>query len=493
MKRLLLIQILKSFTRDEIIKFDEFLRSPLYNKKPNAIRFFQVLKTHAPDYRDDNVRKENIWKQLYPDKSFNGGVFKNLVLDLTKFSEKFIELMQFENTFPENKFMYLDALSRRSIHGKFTLEYRSLMKTFERSGFYQNFYFDILRLEIKKLNYYSLHTNLDSELSDELDTISDYYISDVMIKLSNLYAEIKSRSIAVNKSAGKSSFDLIFGNAELNKILKRSNALTERDLSILQVYYLKYLAFAFPQNTDNYFNFKTALLKHSGLFSQKERSHLYIQLADALNVRPTLKDSNKLLEFLELYKLRIDEGVFLEPDGTMNIYSYTNIIKMATKYSDHKLIKFVRENFYDLLLPEFKENMKYYTDAHYYYSTGDFEIALQSSLKLKLDHFAFKFDIKDLLTMIYYELGDYERFMYHYDSYKHFLKKNKSVSAEYRKWYDMFNAGVLRLLRIKLNFDDYELADLEKDVLNGKTGSKDWFTERISRLRKLSRSKVRKK
>jgi hypothetical protein len=490
MKKLLLIQILRTFTKDEINKFEEFLRSPFYNKKPNAVKFFSVLKKHAPDYGDDNVRKENVWKQLYPGKNFNGGVLKNLILDLTKLSEKFIEIMQFENSFPENKLIYLDALSKRRIHSKFILEHKSLLKKFERSKFYQNYYSDIQRLEIKKLNHYSLHTNFDSEITSELDTISDYYVSDVIVKLSNYYTEIAGRSIAVNKSGGKGVFELIFGNGDLNEILKKSVALTDKDLSILQLYYRKYLAFAFPENTDNYFNFKNALLKYSGLFSREEKSTLYIHLADALNLRPSSKDSNRLLEFLELYKLRIDEDVFTELDGTMNIYSYTNIIKMAVRFSDHKLIKFVRDNFFELLLPEFKENMKYYTDAHYYYSTGNFEKALQSSLKLKLDHFAFKFDIKDLLTMIYYELGDYEGFMYHFDSYKHFLKKNKSVSAKYRKWYGMFNVCVHRLLKIKMNFDEYELNKLEQDVHDGKTGSKDWFMERINKLRKSNRVKT---
>ncbi len=493
MKKLLLIQILRSFTKEEVIKFDEYLRSPLHNKKPNAIKFFDVLRRHAPDYKDENIMKESIWKQLYPGKNFNGGVLKNLILDLTKLSEKFITLMQFEKSFPENKFIYLDALSGRRIHSKFILEHKGLLKTFQKSKFYQNYYSDVQRLETKKINHCGLHTNFESEITNEFDTITDFYMSDLIVKLSNYQTEMSSRSIALNKSGGKGAFELIFGNTELNEILKQSSVLTQKDLSILQVYYFKYMAFAFPQNTDNYFNFKNALLKHSGLFSQEEKAYLYIHLADALNVRASLKDGNKVVEFLELYKLRIDEDVFTELDGTMNIYSYTNIVKMAARFSDHKLIKYVRDNFYELLLPEFKENMRYYTDAHYYYSTGDFEKALQSSLKLKLDHFAFKFDVKDLLTMIYYELGDYESFMYHYDSYKHFLKKNKSVSANYRKWYEMFNVGVLRLLKIKLNFDEFELNNLERDVLNGKTGSKDWFMERINKLRKMNRVGIQKR
>ncbi|MBK7253007.1 MAG: hypothetical protein IPI04_03590 [Ignavibacteria bacterium] len=113
MKSLLLIQILRSFTKNEIVLFDEFLRSPFYNKKPNAVKFFETLKKHAPDYNGDEVGKENIWKQLYPGKKYNWGVLKNLIFDLTKLSEKFIEVMLYEDNVTEKNFLYLDALSNR--------------------------------------------------------------------------------------------------------------------------------------------------------------------------------------------------------------------------------------------------------------------------------------------------------------------------------------------------------------------------------------------
>lgn len=484
MKNLLLIQILKSFSKDEVKKFDEFLKSPFFNKKPNAAKFFAVLKKHSPDYKEDAVKKERIWKELYPGKKYNWGVLKNLIFNLTILSEKFIEVMQYENSFLENKFHYLDALSKRQIHNKFFSEYNSLLKKCEKSMFYQNYYSDIQKLILKKLNHCSIHTNYYNDITNELSKASDYQITDSIVKLSCLYSDIAISSVAENKSGKRIMSELFLGNVDINKMLKNSDVLVEKDINILQVYYYKYLSCSDPEIRDNYFKYKEALIRHSGLFSRDEKSILYIQLADLLNLRSARKEDNKLLEFLELYKMRIDENIFTESDGSINIYSYTNIIKMAGKLSDHKLIKFVRDNFLELLLPEFKENMRLYTDAHYYYSSGNYEKALERSLKLKLDHFNFKFDIKDLQTMIYYELGDYESFMYHIDSYKHFLKQNRSVSNEYRKWYSRYNSAVYRLLKIKLNFDDYELKKLEDDVLEGNTGSKQWFTERIDQLRK---------
>ena len=485
MKSLLLIQILRSFTKSEIIQFDEFLRSPFYNKKPNAVKFFETLKKHAPDYNGDEVGKENIWKQLYPGKKYNWGVMKNLIFDLTKLSEKFIEVMLYEDNITEKNFLYLDALSKRKIHNKFFLEYNSLLRKFEKSKFHHNYYFDIRELKAKIMNHCSIYTNFQSELNEEYTAVSHYYMYDVIVKLSGYYKNIATYSIGLNKSDDKSIAEHFFGLTEKNNFITGSKIQNERDHKILLVYYYQYLAFAYPENSDNYYNFKKHLHENSGLFSIEEKYNLYIHLGDALNIRTSKKGDNKLLEFLEHYKTQIDENVFTDPEGGMNIYQYSNIVKMAGRMSDHKLIKFVKDNFFDLLLPEVKENMIFFTDAFYSYSKGNWEKSLESAMKIKADHFIFKYDLRDLQGMLYYELNDYESFTYLMDSHKHFLKKNKNVSDQYKIWYDIFISNVYRLLKIKLKFDEYEFIKFEKEVSEGKSGGTSYFALKIKELRKL--------
>lgn len=485
MKSLLLIQILRSFTKNEIVLFDEFLRSPFYNKKPNAVKFFETLKKHAPDYNGDDVGKENIWKRLYPGKKYNWGVLKNLIFDLTKLSEKFIEVMLYEDNITEKNFLYLDALSKRKIHNKFFLEYNSMLRKFEKSKFHQNYYSDIRKLKEKKINHCSIFTNLETTLSEDITTVTEYYMYDAIVKLSGCYTIIVSHSIALNKSGNKSIVEHFFGLADKNNFITASEIKNVRDYKILLVYYYQYLAFVYPENSDNYFNFKKHLHENSDLFSLKEKYNLHVTLGNALNIRTSKKGENKLLEFLEHYKKQIEENVFTEPDGGISIYSYSNIIKMAGRLSDHKLIKFVKDNFFDLLLPEFKENMNFFTEAFYNYSKGNWEKSLESAMKIKADHFIFKYDLRDLQGMLYYELNDYESFTYLMDSHKHFLKKNKNVSDQYKIWYDLFVSNVYRLLKIKLKFDEYEFIKFEKEVSEGKSGGTSYFRIKINELKKL--------
>lgn len=487
MKNLLLIRILRSFTKNEVIQFDEFLRSPFYNKKPNAVKFFETIKKHSPDYEGELLGKENIWKQLYPGKKYNWGVLKNLIFDLTKLSEKFIEVMQYEDNIKEKNFLYLEALSKRKIHNKFFLEYESLLKKIEKRKFDQNYYSDILKLKLGKINHCSLHTNYQSEINEEVNDISDYYMFDAVVKMSLYYCDAANLSIGLNKSARSNIYDLLFSQEAENIIFSGSVIHDKRDHKILSVYYYQYLASAYPERTENYYNFRKYLHENSGLFSPEEKYNLFIHLGNALNLRPSKKADNKLLEFLEHYKRQIDENVFTDPDGNLNIYSYSNIVKMAGRLSDHKLIKFVKDNFFELLLPEVKENMNYFTEAFYNFAKKNWEKALENSMKIKTDHFIFKYDMRDLLGMLYYELNDFESFTYLMDSHKHFLKKNKSVSKQYKNWYDIFISNVYRLLKIKLNYDEYELKKFEKDMADGKSGSISYFSIKVNELKKLNK------
>ena len=130
MKKLLLIQILKSFSKNEFAQFDEFIRSPFYNKKPNVIKVFEILRKNAPDFSEDRIQKEVFWKQLYPEKNYNWGVLKNLIADITGLLEKFIEVIRYENKTLEKSF----NLSMRFLKERYIINFlRNTIHFTERS------------------------------------------------------------------------------------------------------------------------------------------------------------------------------------------------------------------------------------------------------------------------------------------------------------------------------------------------------------------------
>ncbi|HMS65746.1 MAG TPA: hypothetical protein PKD83_10905 [Ignavibacteria bacterium] len=85
-----LLEILRTFDKAELKRFEDFVQSPYFNKKTIIIKLFKNLKKYAPDFKKDNLKREIVWKSLYPEKEFNYGVMKNLIYDLTQLVERFL-------------------------------------------------------------------------------------------------------------------------------------------------------------------------------------------------------------------------------------------------------------------------------------------------------------------------------------------------------------------------------------------------------------------
>ena len=79
-----LIEILRSFDKEELTKFEDFLNSPYHNKNRNTLRLFTVVKKYFPNFKSEELNKEIVWKKLFPDKDYNYGVMKNQIHELSK-------------------------------------------------------------------------------------------------------------------------------------------------------------------------------------------------------------------------------------------------------------------------------------------------------------------------------------------------------------------------------------------------------------------------
>ncbi|HRB01639.1 MAG TPA: hypothetical protein PK294_14490, partial [Ignavibacteria bacterium] len=87
-----LLEILRTFTKQELIKFEDFVRSPYFNKKENVTKLFLEIKKYTPEFSNENLEKERVWGNIFPGKEYNYGIMKNLIHELTKLSESFITI-----------------------------------------------------------------------------------------------------------------------------------------------------------------------------------------------------------------------------------------------------------------------------------------------------------------------------------------------------------------------------------------------------------------
>lgn len=70
------IDLLKTLSKEETKKFDAFINSPYYNTNTAVIRLFNTIKKYAPEFTDDSLRREKLFKKVYPEKPITNSVLE---------------------------------------------------------------------------------------------------------------------------------------------------------------------------------------------------------------------------------------------------------------------------------------------------------------------------------------------------------------------------------------------------------------------------------
>ena len=86
------LELLRTFSADELRKFSDFVASPYFNKKTPVENFWKILKKYSPAFDNEKLNREIFWNELFPEKNFNYGVMKNLIYELTQLTEKFMSV-----------------------------------------------------------------------------------------------------------------------------------------------------------------------------------------------------------------------------------------------------------------------------------------------------------------------------------------------------------------------------------------------------------------
>src|SRR5437870_5390578 len=84
------IDVLKIFTTEELKRFKLFLNSPFHNTNKKVIQLYELVRKYSPEFNNEKLKKEYLFKKLYPDKQYNDIVMRILISDLIKLAEDFI-------------------------------------------------------------------------------------------------------------------------------------------------------------------------------------------------------------------------------------------------------------------------------------------------------------------------------------------------------------------------------------------------------------------
>ena len=114
MKETKLINILKTFTPEEMKLFEKYIVSPFHSRGKNCLPLLKQLRKYYPDFNSDKLTYENIYYSIYPGRKFNRQVMYNLSSETEKMTRGFlVQIALRKKTFNRTELLLSEFGSRK--------------------------------------------------------------------------------------------------------------------------------------------------------------------------------------------------------------------------------------------------------------------------------------------------------------------------------------------------------------------------------------------
>ncbi len=491
-----LLEILRTFSKQELIKFEDFVRSPYFNKKENVLKLFVEIKKFAPAFSEANLEKEKIWVNVFPEKDYNYGIMKNLIHELTKLSESFITLEHANHDKMRNNTDLLETLLQRQITRVFSSKIDMMEKIYDNPDLKnENYniaeYYEYLNKLYYLKSIYNRHYNIGSTAAYEFTCQSlDYLIYSTIINFYKRYNNFLAHKHSKIPGKGNAAKIFLTGLNE-NLILPLLNDVkdkSKRDYLILKCFHEMNIALD-PADINSYYNFKKSLKDCLDIFPKQDLKDLITCLANSLrgikNSRSGL-EINFDKEIIENGDLKIENNIFLEPNGMMDGNEYLIYIISAFSLKKYEKIEILTQKFGNKIPGYRRDNDNNYAQALICYGKKEYSKSLEHLSRINYNFFNMKHHVKYIQMMNYYELADDVTFSYVADSYRHFLSKNKSVVSFDKSARIDFCNNMNKLFKLRETFDKFELEKFRMEIKEKRTIYRDWILDKIAEIEKNS-------
>ncbi|MBX7042012.1 MAG: hypothetical protein K1X85_03825 [Ignavibacteria bacterium] len=489
MQRSSLLEMIGRLTAEEAEKFEEFLKSPYFNKNSSLIRMFMIIR--KTDHVTDNaeLKKENIWSKLYPDKPYNYGTMKNLIHEMNQLCLKFVCLEELENSRHTANVLTVSALSSRNAGKALKSKLNQIEKTFLNKSFRDlDYVLSDYYLEMSKIFWtkwfhqktYQLKRPSEKDfLAGSATTVYSFLL--YLFKLTN---NIRVQSYDYNYTLEKNlviNFLLEVGPEKIEKILSMVKEISAKDYKALNVFWKMCKSQLTKPSVELYLDFKDSLSVNASLFCKNDLEDLLNCLVTTL-FRLDEAVINKYRQRIEIFDIMIANKIFVRPGMHLPVHLFNLYVWNLFNLSDFEGIQKFTDKYAGRLYHDKKQNSLEFSDTCLLIGNCDFEKALEKLTKINYDYAAMKIYVKHLKAICYYELNDYSAFIYENDSLKSFLRSNLKVNEYVKNNLKNHFRFTGKLFHLRSTSDAAEFRLLKDEITSHTANESSWLIRKVNEL-----------
>ncbi len=483
------MEMLCSLTAEEVERFDEFVRSPYFNKNNNVARMYTIIRKFASDADNPNLKKENVWEEMYPGKPFNYGTLKNLIHELTQLCLKFICLEELENSRHTGNVLTVSGLSSRNAGKALNLKLNQIERTFQSRTFrdldyvLSDYYMEMSKIFWTKWFHQKTHQlKRPSEkdfLAGSATTVYSFLL--YLFKLTN---NIRVQSYDLNYPLEKNLVANFFqevGPEKIETILELVKGISERDYKALCVFWKMCKSQLSDPGVDLYREFKNALFENSRLFCRNDLEDLLNCLVTTL-FRFDESVINKYRERIEIFDIMIANNILVRTGTNLPVHLFNLYVWNLFNLNEFARIQKFTDKYTKYLSHDKMQSSHEFAEACLQIGRGNFREAMEILMTIRYDYAAMKIYVKHLKAICFYEMNDLSSFTYEQDSLRSFLKSNLKVNEYVKENLKSHFRFINKLFNLRAAFDIAEFKLLKRDI-NGHTANEhSWLITKVNEL-----------
>lgn len=482
--------LIKSFSREEMAEFRKFMNSPYFNESRKVSRLFEVIAPFYPEFESKRLNEKWIYKRVSPGMEFNRLTLKKMFTGLNQLLERFLAQKKFDSDGFMSEDMLFDQFISRSLH-KYSVKCLDKCRDILAASQELDTPYFVRQIhhsnnEANQLIESLPHSNANAigQITGKLSKKGYYaaalYLKEMVRCYDNLMTLDKNFDLNRERNFLTDLFELT-DITSLFDLLKK-NAYSKQESAMCDIYPAWHRAFSDTDDERNYYRYKESVFANRKYLSHGEmRFHLlrmmrYCLLKNAAATKPGRFDE----ELFDVYNIFIEEEYYKTPLAKhLSVEAFRPIVNLGLKLKKYDwTLKFINK-YKSKLPPERRKNMFHYASALYFFHTGKYGESMQHSQKVEFDHFLFKLDLRDLMLMTLYELRAFENALSFIDSYKHFLKNDRTLADAEKKRHRNFINAVQKLVEFANCADDVIIMKIE-DLMKLEHSNKEWLREKYA-------------
>lgn len=480
------IQLLRTYSKEELKRFGDFLESPYFNSSSRVTKLFTELKKYHPEYTHKGVDKKNLYKKLFPSKDYNEQIMKNLISELLKLEKDFLSIDGYNND-PYRKLSGLiSQLSIRQVNQIFNKEtdaFKELALKDDMPSDTIDFY--LYRIEENKFTK-NVVNNRQSSASENIEKSGEYITVFFLKAILRLSINNHVNKFSFNLDIEKNFPDMLIKSIDMEKLLVYMESMgVENTLSVKLVYY----AFVCIKdvNDDITYRMYHDLLYESLPKLKRDEVHMFLHFMESICAQ---KINSGKLEFykdlFETYEHEIENNVYNPNGDAITVMKFRNIYLTAMRVGEYDWVERFIGIFKGKLHEENRQSIVELARAQLEFEKKNFDKTLEHINKIKTDQVFFKIDVKNLSLMSFYELGHYESSLSLIESFRRMLNSSPSLTEQYSQKNINFINSVSALIKLKTGSGEDSPGKLKEKVNNYEMlANKKWLMEKIDELEKL--------